>query len=381
MHILYVLRHDPWGVGGGCSACRGYLEALGAVFAGSEMDVCICEEYVAGRNMGDFPFATFVPVKPRSLVDKLLTPVTRIMHRHQSTVKRLLSERKYAYCIFDDNCIAGSLVDLCIRNDVRTIVINHNCECEYYRDNTSGARRRMLLPVVRHNEDTSYRRCDVNIFLTDEDMATFKRLYGDSQTRQIVGGCFVHKGTEAAPVSPEPLNGDTPTVVISGTIGNIQNIDGINYFLESLYKHLPTGSRVVIAGKNAPANLASRLSSYGNITLIDSPKNILEIVSRGDIFLCPTRLGGGMKLRVMDGLRCGLPVIAHEVSARGYSEFVRHGYLKAFSSAETFAPVLADTLAAIHQGTLRRSDIATAAQRSFGFDSAVNRLRDCLLPQ
>ena len=32
MNILYILRHNPWGIGGGCYACRCYLDAFIAVF-------------------------------------------------------------------------------------------------------------------------------------------------------------------------------------------------------------------------------------------------------------------------------------------------------------------------------------------------------------
>ena len=45
-------------------------------------------------------------------------------------------------------------------------------------------------------------------------------------------------------------------------------------------------------------------------------------MARGRYYICPTCKGGGVKLRVMDGLRAGLPVLTHEISARGYEPFL-----------------------------------------------------------
>ena len=41
MNILYLLRHNPWGIGGGCYATRCYFEAFKEVFAGVQFDVCV----------------------------------------------------------------------------------------------------------------------------------------------------------------------------------------------------------------------------------------------------------------------------------------------------------------------------------------------------
>ena len=55
--------------------------------------------------------------------------------------------------------------------------------------------------------------------------------------------------------------------------------------------------------------------------LVDTPPDMSVVLNRGRYYVCPTCKGGGVKLRVMDGLRAGLPVLCHEVSARGYEPF------------------------------------------------------------
>lgn len=248
----------------------------------------------------------------------------------------MLQQNPYDYCIFDHNSIAGSLVDLCKKRKVKTIVLNHNCELEYFRDNNSKLKNKLLLPSVRKNEKNAYLKCDYNIFLTEEDKEVFQQIYGTSKTHSIVGGCFLNRNETIEP-NITPFNTENPRIVISGTIGNVQNLDGINYFLDKLYPTLPHNVQIIIAGKNPPAVLINRIKHYPNIQIIPNPKDILSIIRTCDIFLCPTRLGGGMKLRIMDGLRCCLPVLTHKVSARGYKAFERKGYLYQFENEQEFS--------------------------------------------
>ena len=393
LNILYILRHDPWGRGGGCYACRTYLEAFIEAFAamcgdghdGPAVDVIVCDEYIAGHDArADFPCCVFHGTSPRSKVSRLLMPLTGIMHRHQAAALHLLRTKRYDHVVFDDNCIAGSLVGECRRRGIATAVINHNCEQEYWRDNTAGLQRMALLPVVRRNERRSYRECDLNIFLTDEDRQTFRRLYGEPRGRIVVGGCFLSRGTEtSAPAERQGAATDRRrlTAVISGTIGNVQNMDGINFFLDELYPVLPPNIDVVITGQRPPEGFAKRLKAYARVTLVPDPDDILDVVRRADIFVCPTRLGGGMKLRIIDGLTQGLPVVAHRVSARGYTVFERRGMLRTYDTPATFARAVEQTVAALAAGTLRRETIAAAAREAFAFDTAVALLRDALTGQ
>lgn len=335
MKILYILKHNPWGIGGGCYACRNYLELFSELFLQDNIDVLICSEYLQNHIDANLKNCKFIPVHPRSKFSQYLSPITHILHRHQRTATKMLQQNYYDYCIFDHNSIAGSLVDLCNKRGIKTIVLNHNCELEYFKDNNSKLKNILLLPSVQKNEKNAYLKCNYNIFLTEEDKETFHQIYGVSNTHSIVGGCFLNKSELIEP-NITPFNIENPKIVISGTIGNVQNLNGINYFLDKLYPTLPHNVQIIIAGKNPPTTLIERIKYYPNIQIIPNPKDILSIIKTCDIFLCPTRLGGGMKLRIMDGLRCCLPILTHKVSARGYSNFQQKGFLFSFNDEKEF---------------------------------------------
>lgn len=384
MNILYILRHNPWGIGGGCYACRCYLDAFTTIFEEAHFDVCLCEEYLSHDiHINDYPNVDFVKVAERSSVEKAMSPLTGLLHRFDHSARNLLKNKQYDYCIFDHNSIAGPLVGLCKELGVKTIVINHNCEAEYYRDNYDWLHRMMFLRHVRRAEKHSFWECDYNIFLTEEDRNLFKKLYGESKTQSIVTGCFEFKKDADAneKVNDSSKKNEHLKLVISGTIGNVQNMDGIRYFLDELLPSVPKNAEVIITGKNPPENLQEEIgrlngkSECARVTLIPNPKNIKEIVDDCDIFICPTRLGGGLKLRVMDGLKAGLPVIAHQISARGYSIFAERNMLWSFENQEGFTDCLKCVIAKIGNGEIKKKEIKEYAYQQFTFEEKVKMLK------
>jgi len=336
MKILYILKHNPWGIGGGCYACRNYLELFSELFAQHNIDILICSEYLQNHIDANLKNCKFIPVPPRSKFSQYLSPITQILHRHQELATKMLQRNHYDYCIFDHNSIAGSLIDLCNKKEIKTIVLNHNCELEYFKDSHHGYQNLFLLPTVRHNEKKSYLRCDYNIFLTQEDACLFEQLYGKSKTLSITGGCFFKKGEIINLQKNKIQETKQPIFVISGSMDNFQNTDGINYFLDSLYKYIPHDAQVVLTGKNPSPALKERINKLPNIKIIANPQYILDVVKDCDIYLCTTRQGGGLKLRIMDGIKCNLPIIAHKNSARGYKDLEDQEILFSFETESEF---------------------------------------------
>lgn len=382
MNILYILRHNPWGIGGGCYASKCYLDAFTTVFANAHFDVCLCAEYLTTKHIDkDYPNVSFVKVAERKTSEKLLSPLSGLLHRFDRMARKMLKTGKYDYCVFDHNSIAGPLVKLCRQQNVKTIVINHNCEAEYYRGNHGLMERLFFLHHVKRVEKDSYIGCNYNIFLTAEDCYLFKLRYGNSETRSVVTGCFDPKGKENdTSIKKKGNNNRKLTLIISGTIGNVQNMDGIQFFLSELLPAVPATAEVIIAGKNPPPELFDQIeklnqtSKFATIRLIPNPNDMMELVCNGDIFVCPTRLGGGLKLRVMDGLKAGLPVIAHKVSARGYSEFIHKGMLWSFEDKDSFTDALNSAIAKVNIGMTWREEAWEFARMKFSFEDKVQML-------
>lgn len=373
--ILYILKHDPWAIGGGAYASRMYLTAFRSLFQEAEIDVLICDNCMSHQPEEWKNKCNFISVPPRSRFSLYMFPFTGIMHRHQNAAKRLLKKKKYDYCIFDHNHIAGSLVDY-VPNYTKTIVIHHNVEQNYTRDNSkSFISKHIILPYVIKWEKKAYQNCNYNIFLTNEDMFEFKKLYGVNNCKNRVIGIF-----DVLPLRsiPNTTNISSPTIVISGSLDNYQNLDGIRYFINELYPHIPGYVKIIISGKNPNEEIISLVSDKKNISLIPNPVNMNKVIQMGNIYICATRLGSGIKVRIADGLRNGLPVIAHQVSARGYSDYVEKGVFYPFSTPEEFDYAINHVIKKYYDGKWNRQEIITMYQCLGSLSAGIQKLRALL---
>jgi hypothetical protein len=344
MKVLYILKHNPWGVGGGCYASKAYLTAFLQIFARAEVDLMVADIYRATIPEDVYRRCHVVVVPSRSAFSRLCSFMTGITHRYQSVGRRALSSGCYDWCIFDHSSIAGSLVDYARRHRVKTVVINHNYEPRYFADNCRNPIvRRLLLPQVRRLERRSYLSCRVNIFLTRSDLQTFALQYGTNLGGvNHVGGMFERTPEVAPSQMHSPLSARPERLLITGSLGNLQNIDAVVYFMSQLYPLLPADVPLTIAGNRPAEAVVQAVEGKSNVALIASPPDMQPILATGTMYLCPARLGSGIKVRVLDGLRQGLPVLAHKVSAQGYEPFIEAGVMKVFETPQEFIAAYRD---------------------------------------
>ena len=114
----------------------------------------------------------------------------------------------------------------------------------------------------------------------------------------------------------------------------------------------------------------------GNLTLVANPKDIQSIVASCDIYLCPMKLGGGLKLRVMDGFRNGLPVVCHQVSARGYHDFINKGICFSYSNDGEFLSAVNNLCKSIREKKISKLEVRQLFADIMGYESRVSYLKE-----
>lgn len=163
--------------------------------------------------------------------------------------------------------------------------------------------------------------------------------------------------------------------IITGNLSSRQNLLSILPWLETYYPVLrevdPEG-HLLLAGKQPTDELTSLCERLG-IELIPSPEDMDAVVSGADIYICPSDNGSGIKLRLMDGLKNGLPVVTHQLSTRGYEAFLDRGVYP-YSDIESFRSAI---LSAINDGTDHRQ-MKETYKKQFSFSAGVMRLSDLM---
>lgn len=375
--FLYICYHNPFGdKGGGAVASHAYFRAF-CDYTNGDIDL-ICSHTLSGEVSKDIKCHEILFVPDRNRLQKMMSAFNGYMNRYVEFTMELLMHHKgkYEAVVFDHSNIAGPLIDVAKKLGLKTITIHHNYEREYFSDNNHGLYKLIYLRYVKKWEKMAYEKSDLNLFLTGDDMSTFRKVYKNSVGRCAVIGAFEYKDYEQPRVymrSDKRL-----TFAITGSLVNHQTTDAIDYFFSDLYKFLPTNCVILIAGRNPTSIVKSLCESHTNVILIPDPKDMNEVVSQADIYICATRIGGGLKLRVMDGLKNGLPVITHRCSARGFDAFYGSNVFKIFDDERDFNDKLFELLEMYRKGEISKTKTLKIYKDNFSYAAGLNRLSTIL---
>ena len=374
--VLFLCTADPLGVGGGEFATRSYLKAICEI-AGGNVDLLITDDW-SNNIRQQFKLKNIYVACERSRNQKLVQYVKLIIDRFAQRAMQVIEENndEYSCVVVNGSILAGELSGYLKKKRLPLVAIYHNYEPEFYKDNFKGLKKFLFLPVVKILERRAYRNSCCNLFLSNQDMNRFESVYGSTSAKNSLLGVFEYD--ELKYNSSPYLKRDLITFVITGSLNNAQGVDGVLYFVDELYKSIPPHSHVIIAGKNPTVVVKEICSRYPNIELIPSPKNIQEVILRGDIYICPTRLGGGVKLRVMDGLRLGLPVVTHECSARGYDLFMKSPSFEVFKTAAEFSDSINRIITLFENKKVDRRAVYNQYVEVFAFKAGAKRMETAI---
>ena len=334
---LFITHHYLDRNGGGCYASSAYINAFSELF-----DLTLL------YPVKDAKEAIFINAK----VNKMPIPYNKSrwckladllmgrVHRYSNYIRNV-DLNHFDVVVFDTSMVSFRLIRLAQNSGCKTICIHHNYQYEYSKDN---ARFPLSLPILywcRRYEGEAVRRCDLSLTLSQQDKVLLIKEYGGNKPIEVLG-CFEYENKKVQSI-PE-LNRVPNSFVITGNLSSHQTevslIEWLDHYWPLLISEYPD-AKLTIAGKNPSSLLIERCVNLG-IRIVPSPKDINQIISEASYYICPTCLGGGLKLRIMDGLKVGIPVLTHEVSARGYDAF-RDKCLFSYADSDSFVKALRNT--------------------------------------
>jgi glycosyltransferase involved in cell wall biosynthesis len=163
-------------------------------------------------------------------------------------------------------------------------------------------------------------------------------------------------------VSPLPRETEN-TVVYTGHMRYIANIDAMQYFVQEIWplirQEQPTSKLLIVGGDPAPE--VWDLQQHPGVTVVGAVPDVRPYLAASTVAIVPLRLGAGTRLKILEALAAGRPVVSTTVGAEGLDLLPEHDLLLAdtpatFAAAvlELFArPQTAQTLAAQGQATVR----------------------------
>lgn len=372
--ILFVATVDMFTKTGGGLVTRAFYEAYKRIF-GDRIVLMHAEEYFPNIKMDN------VVLTPNKLfINKGFKFITGHVHRFYPDIVNYLESKpnEYCECVINGGVYAGDSIKSLKRMGIRVTVIHHNFERQYHLDNKTMASFYGHSAIwINYWEKRSYLLADKNLFLTQYDLNQFKKYYGECPGLCYLIGSFMPDDEEIQKSTKSScLESNNISLVTSGALNFPQSNRSIIDFYNQIFKKLPHKDKFkfLITGRNPTCEMVN-LNNDRSITVIPSPNNIYEIIKKGDIYVCPLKCGGGIKMRIMDGLKCGKPIIAHVNSARGYEVFLNKPYFELYNSKEDFIKSLNLIIKRMLNKEFSDDDIKTDYIDYFSLTSGISRLK------
>lgn len=380
MKVLFVTHHYLDITGGGSFASRAYINAFASI---------VNEVYLIYPDRGGNVHAyidskiKFKGVRNTTTkIGKLLDIYCGRINRFYDVIFFEINEYKPDIVVFDNSRVSSGYIKKLKSKGIRVITIHHNYEIEYYKGTKPNLLWRFpFLYYMKKAERKAVIYSDLNLTLTQQDIRLLQDHYDIEKKAKFEKiGIFEFKtNIPTKNINSQPHKNTSNLIfAITGSLDAYQTEISLIPFLKKYYplilNHYPN-STLIITGKNPSPLLLRQCNKYSNIKVIANPDDISEVIYQADVYICPIGLGGGLKLRIMDGLKVGLPVLTHIVSARGYDNFEKAGFLFTYDNESSFVESLRKSVNVKNC----QSNIIEKYSSIFSFDAGKNRLAKILI--
>jgi glycosyltransferase involved in cell wall biosynthesis len=199
------------------------------------------------------------------------------------------------------------------------VLDEHNIEYELlyrmYQTEGSPARRlynRLEFAKFRREEIAAWRRVSGCILTSAREQAIVSVLAPDTPT--IVGANAV----DVDFFTPSPQPGRQDRIVMTGLMHYRPNIDGAVYFVQEIFPRiLAVRPDAVFTIVGAGATEEVRRLSGPNVVVTGTVSDVRPFAHEAGAFVVPLRMGGGTRLKVLEGLSMRKAVVSTSIGCEG----------------------------------------------------------------
>lgn len=169
--------------------------------------------------------------------------------------------------------------------------------------------------VNRRIQARVYRGFDDLVMITDSDAAAFRRVAPGLRVTPIPNG------VDATYYHPGPAqNTDQPVLLFTGIMGYEPNVDAAVWFGTEVFPIVQTKvptARLLLVGRAPAPPVQALAKSNPAITVTGEVSDIRPWYDQSLIYVCPLRLGAGIKNKILESWGMCKPVVATSVACEG----------------------------------------------------------------
>lgn len=204
---------------------------------------------------------------------------------------------------------------------VPSVMFTHNVEAEIFLRHTQVAAN----PLTRKVWNNQYRKMldfeknaltkfDLNIAVSTKDADYFRSQFNLSNIREIPTGTDLDFYRYQTP-------SDNKKLVFTGSMDWNANIDGISYFIESIWPHIihnEPDTKLQVVGRNPPTQMVKKYHQQEfDIEFTGFVDDVRSYVWNAAVYLIPLRVGSGTRIKAFEAMAMGCPVVSTTLGVEG----------------------------------------------------------------
>jgi len=224
------------------------------------------------------------------------------------------------------------------------VVMAHNVESliwQRYWENESNPLKRWYIgrqhAKFAQFERRVLRRATRTVAVSAEDARHFHRQFDVAQADVVDNGVDVNYFV------PDPKTPTHPArLIFMGSLDWRPNLDAVEQLFQRVYpavQQLRPETEWLIVGRNPPPALSRRIEEMPGVKLHANVPDVRPLLRSSTALVVPLRIGGGSRLKILEALASGVPVISTRIGAEGLNlEPEKH--LTVVDDVAALAPVI-----------------------------------------
>lgn len=180
-----------------------------------------------------------------------------------------------------------------------------------------------LLRETRRAELLAWCRSSLCGAVSEEDRMLMRRVLPGLDVRLTPDGADHLDRERRAKTAAVPGTLAETSIAFIANFGYRPNVDAAFYLCQQIFPKIRAAApsiRLLLVGNAPPAQLVTLARRTEGVTLVGRVPSVAPYLDTADVIVVPLRIGGGIKVKVLEALRWGKAVVTTSIGVQGISE-------------------------------------------------------------
>jgi len=236
-------------------------------------------------------------------------------------LETLLAQEKFDVVILESIFVGGYIETIRKHSQARILLRAHNIEyliwerlSKQEKNPVKKMAYRYLANSLKRFELALFKKIDGYMPITKMDDLFFKKQFPTLSSKVIPFGIDL----SVYQYNNHKIKEDKISLFHIGSMNWQPNIEGMMWFLENVWNKVAEkhpNLTLVLAGKGNKVVFGNK--NFKNVQIFDFVEDAQQFINEHDIMIVPLLSGSGMRIKIMEGLALGKPIITTTIGAEG----------------------------------------------------------------